>query len=139
MLSFFNLRKYNTANLFVHHYLDVRQWYVQSFGILPNVLYVGNIDMNASYEYIAQACRHKVAEILQHNWFNHNTQEVLFNCTLFRLTGKRMIELSSNQCHILYPAQHYHWASQLAKAMAAFNMEPVADSTYTRVVGFARK
>jgi hypothetical protein len=56
---------------------------------------------------------------------------------VFVLTGKRMIELAENYCHVLHTVYQYEWAHKLLLELGgAFRIAPVEEKH--KVIGFVR-
>jgi len=138
---FRNLRRrrvIHTGGLFNGHLIDVRNFYVASFGNVPCVTFIGDIDTTKAYQHIKQTYQIQIADIYQHRYYDHDRKEMFFNNTIFVLHDRRMIEIGNNWCQILHTDQQYGWAAELVGQMAGFRVVAAAPPE-KRVIGFARQ
>ena len=134
--NLFNRRISNIQALFQGHYLDVKVFYTIEFNGIPAVSFIGDLDGSKAFKYIHDRFRYEITGIFQHNYYDHDKKDILFNNTVFVLKDKRMIELAGNYCHVLHTIRQYNWAHDVSKELAAFKMEVATNET--KVVGFAR-
>jgi hypothetical protein len=136
--KWFNRKVGDSALLFTGHFVEVKAFYVVEFDQVPCVTFIGDIDVSKAFKFIENAFRWDIAKTYQHNFFDHEDQEMKFNNTIFLLNDCRMIELANNYCQVLHLPDHFSWANKLVKDLAQFKqiVEPVKEN---RVIGFARQ
>ena len=124
-------------NLFAGHYVETKVMYVQLFDDIPQLGFIGELDMTKALELVEKTCLPDIVNIYQHTWFDYNAGTQIFNTTLFVLKHRRMVELTGGYCQVLFPANNYHWATGLIKELAGCRIvpEPVKE---TRIIGFAQ-
>ena len=132
--KWFKRKVVDTVALFNGHFIEVKAFYVQEFSAVPCVTFIGELDASGAYAYIKEQLKGSILTVYQHSYFEHSDQQLFFNNTILVLRDKRMIEIGSNYCQVLYSTTQYAWAGELVKALAAFrvvNKEPA--------IGFARQ
>lgn len=122
--------------LFSGHYIDPRALYVALYNRVPCIVYVGEVDVTAAFRYLQEHYGHMTRGVFQHSYFDHEEGRVLFNNTLFVLSGRRIVELGAGYCQVLHTRRQYAHAHELIRALAAFRRAPVPLQP-VRVVGFA--
>ncbi len=136
LFNFFKPKIARVSTLFTGHYIDVKVFYTLLFDKVPCVSFIGELDTSKVFEFVQNTLRDKVAGVYQHNYFDHEKQQVFFNNTVFVLKNARMIEAGNNFCHVLYTIKKYDWAQEVIKELAQFRLaENVNDNN---VIGFAR-
>ena len=134
---FFNLFKTKVSQvntLFLGHYVDPRVFYAVQFNRVPCISFIGELDTGKAFDFIQNTYRYELNGIYQHNYFDHDKREFLFNNTLFVLKNKRMIELGSNSCQVLHTKDQYGWGQTMIKELSVFH---ITDDV-NKVIGFAR-
>jgi hypothetical protein len=123
--------------LYHGHYVDVKVLYTLQFKLVPAIVFIGELDGTRAFRYLNGRFQYQATAIYQHNYFDHEKKEILFNNTLFVFKDKRMIELAGSHCHVLHTVKQYKWACELVTELAQFRLETAAVSD-VRVIGFAR-
>ena len=135
---FFKLFKTKVAKantLFVNHYVDVKAFYAMQFNKVPCVSFMQGLDTAKVFEYVDTQYRKQITGIYQHNFFDHERQQLFFNNCIFVLKNNRMIEAGNNFCHVLYSDKQYKWAQEIVREFAKFKME---ESVNEKLIGYAR-
>ena len=135
--NFFNRRISNAQALFQGHYVDVKVLYTVQFNAIPVIAFIGDVDGSKTFKYIQDRFQSKVNAIYQHNYFDHDKNDIFFNNTVFVFNDRRMIEVAGNYCHVLHTVKQYSWAHDIIRELAAFRAEN-ASANDNRVIGFAR-
>jgi hypothetical protein len=120
--------------LYFGHYADPKVLYTRLFDQIPWISFIGDLDISKTHDFIDNQFQNQLINVYQHNFFDHEKQELFFNNTLFVLKEKRMIELGNNYCHVLYPIRQHQWAFKLIQELAAFKVV----ENDNKVIGFAR-
>jgi hypothetical protein len=114
------IREYN--GLFNGHFIDVKAFYALEFDCLASISFISELDTSSAYGYLVEHLQKEIIAIYQHTYFDHTENELFFNNTIFVLSGKRMIELSTNYCTVLHTCQQHQWGSALIKSLASFRL-----------------
>lgn len=131
------------GNLFNGHFVDVKAFYTAHFKQVACVTFVSEPDINKAYALIKNHYAADIISTYQHNYFDHEAQQIFFNNTILVLGKNRMIEISVNYCQLLYGPGDYNWAGNVAKQLATCKTDAGAkakydqSTQYTRVLGFA--
>lgn len=134
----FRSRKWKIPDLlFSGHYADSKVMYVQLFNEIPNIGFIGELDMTKAFELVKDRCSTDVIKLFQHTYYDYDAGSMIFNNTLFVLSYDRIVELASGYCQVLYSRGQYTWATGLIKELAVCRVapEPVKE---TRIIGFTR-
>lgn len=121
--------------LFTGHFVEVKAFYALQFDKVPCVSFIGEVDSTEAYGFILKTYRNEIIDIYQHNFFDHNEKEILFNNSIFILTNNRMIEVGANYCQVLHTTAQYNWAKVLLKRLAQFRSEAAEQN---KIIGFAK-
>ena len=134
----FRSRKWTIPDhLFSGHYAESKVMYVQLFDEIPNIGFIGELDMTKAFELVNTRCRRDIVHVYQHTYFDYDAGSMVFNNTVFVLRYNRMVELASGYCQVLFSGDQYSWATGLVSELAVCRIvpEPVKE---TRIIGFAR-
>jgi hypothetical protein len=132
-------RKINSLNmLFNGHYLDAKALYVLQTGRIPCIRFIGEIDGAKAFEYIKENFAGDIKHEYHHSYFDHDKKESLYNTIILIMPNQRMMELSSNHCHIFHHTYDFEWAANMCKIIAGFRNVTNTTAT-TQIVGFARQ
>lgn len=136
--NFFRARIQNMNGLFNGHFIEVKSFYALEFNAVPCISFIGELDVTKAFSFIKERYSYQIKSIYQHAYFDHEEKKMLFNNTIFVLHNKRMIELGSNYCQVLFTNMQYAWANELINDLVQFRKvaEPAKE---TRVIGFARQ
>ena len=137
MRNLFNTRRYESDILFTGHYIDVKSMYVSTFGKIPAISFMGELDMTMVMSYIQEFYANDIRTIYQHCYYDYDAASMLFNNSIFVLSRARMIELADGYIQILYTPRQYAWARELTNNLVPFRI--VVKTETTRIVGFARQ
>ena len=118
----FNRKEANSASLFAGHFIEVKALYIQRFGALPSVSFIGELDVTKAYAFVNERLGGCIMEAYQHSYFDHKEQQLFFNNTILVLNSNRVIELGNNYCQVLHALEHYAWANEFVLELAAFRM-----------------
>jgi hypothetical protein len=140
----FNLLRtkvFRVNTLFLGHYLDPKVFYTVKFNAVPSLVYMGELDTSKAFHFIRSTYRSQIKEIYQHNYFDHDKKEILFNNTLFVLTNRKMIELTNNYCQVLHSKDQYDWGQTVIRELSVFHatVDPNKTIGFTRTVGISNK
>ena len=121
------------AALVQGHFIEVKALYALQFDAVPCVSFIGELDMTLVLEFMNSHYIGVVKSVYEHAYFDHATQQMLFNNKIVVLNGKRMVELGTNYVQVLHTPFQYNWAHSLIKELAHFRLVP-----HEPVIGFAR-
>jgi len=141
-MGFRFLKRINAnPGLFNGHFVDVKTFYVVRFNVIPCLTFIGEMDVTKVFTYMTETFNTVIEAVYQHCYFDHNDKKIFFNNTIFVLQNKRMIELADNYCQVLYRANDFAFANQLANELIQFRIEKNITPAFrhTHVVGFARE
>ena len=128
----------NTGPLFNGHFIEVKTFYVTTFGKLPCIYFISELDVSQAFTYIRKNHGWDIRDTWQHSYFDHDDQCLLFNNTIFVLNGNRIIELANNHAQILFQPDSYAWANALIKSLSAYRKIIEPELKRSRIIGFAR-
>jgi len=128
----------NIGPLFNGHFIEVKTFYVNTFGKLPCIYFISDLDVSQAFTYIRKNCSWDIRDTWQHSYFDYDTNGLLFNNTIFLLKGNRIIELANNYAQILFPPDNYAWANKLTKDLSAYHKVVEPEIKRSRIIGFAR-
>ena len=137
MRNLFNTRRYESDIIYNGHYIDVISMYVSTFGKIPAISFMGELDMTMAMSYIQEFYANDIRTIYQHCYYDYDAETMLFNNTIFVLSRARMIELADGYIQILYTPRQFAWARELVNGLVPFRI--VVKTEATRIVGFARQ
>ena len=134
---FFNLFRKDlskVSTLFLGHYVDTKVFYTVQFNKVPCISFIGDLDAGKAFDFIQSIYRYQITGIYQHNYFDHDKRDFLFNNTLFVLKNKRLIELGNNYGQVLYTKDQYDWGQTMIKELSVFHVT----GDVNKAIGFAR-
>jgi len=134
MWKLFRRKVWNYLGLSHGHFVEAKSYYAMRHDSVPCVSFVGEIDGSAAFAFIERRYRDEIVDVLQHSYFNHEEQRVIFNNTIFVLDAKRMIEVCPHYCQVLHASKHYRWAHLLLAQLAEYRIEVPEN----KVIGFAK-
>lgn len=105
--------------LFNNHFIEVKTFYVTTFGKVPCIHFISELDVSEAYTHISRKLQQDILDTYQHAYFDHEKQRMLFNNTIFVLRENRIIELANNYAQILFAPNQYDWANRLTKELSA--------------------
>jgi hypothetical protein len=122
------------GTLFLGHYVDPKVFYTVEFNRVPCISFIGEMDAGKAFDFIQSIYHYPITGIYQHNYFDHDKRDFVFNNTLFVLRNKRLIELGNNYCQVLYTNDQLGWGQTMIKELSVFH----ATGDVNKVIGFAR-
>ena len=134
---FFNLFRKDlskVSTLFLGHYVDTKVFYTVQFNKVPCISFIGDLDAGKAFDFIQSIYRYQITGIYQHNYFDHDKRDFLFNNTLFVLKNKRLIELGNNYGQVLHTKDQYDWGQTMIKELSVFHVT----GDVNKAIGFAR-
>ena len=134
LIRLFSTRMSTLPGLFNGHFVDPKVLYAHRHNAVCCIRFIGELDTSKSFAFISEMLQNEILETIQHSYFDHGEQKTYFNNTLFILSNRRMIELGSNYCQLLFTSAQHSWANRMVENLAAFrekNQEPV--------IGFTRQ
>jgi hypothetical protein len=134
MLARFFRRIPIPSALYAGHYIEVKAFYSQEFDTVCSVSFIGEVDAEKCFAFITGKYGTGIIRTYQHAYFDHGSQGMLFNNTIFVMVNKRMIELGSNYCQVLHSPNDHGWANDLIRSLAQFRIVNT-----TPAIGFARQ
>jgi hypothetical protein len=116
------LKRIRRANfqVFDANYIEVKAYYLHTFGELPCVNFIDNLDMNKAYEYIREGGAGELETLYQSNYYHWKEEALIFNRTLFRLRNKIVIELEGNYAQVLFGTNDYDYAYKVINTLVGF-------------------
>lgn len=129
----FNRNTTDLAALVQGHFVEVKALYALQFDAVPCVSFIGELNIALVLEFLNTHYIGEVKRVYEHAYFEHATQQMLFNNKIVVLDGKRMVELGNNYVQVLHTPSQYNWAHALVKELAAFRVVQ-----HEPVIGFAR-
>ena len=132
--NFFGKDLPGVSTLFLGHYVDPKVFYTVEFNRVPCISFIGELDTSKVFDFVQSTYRNQLKGIYQHNYFDHDKRDFLFNNTLFVLKNKRLIELGNNHCQVLYTKDQHGWGQTMIKELSVFHVT----GDVNKVIGFAR-
>jgi hypothetical protein len=110
-----NRNRYN-SNVFVNHYISIKTMYLQRFGTLPNIHYIGNIDGEKVYNNFIAAYSHLIVDTYTYKPHYNNNEKYDFDDTILVLSNKCLVHFDETYCNVLYPTAQEAFAQSIVKA-----------------------
>ncbi len=106
------------ADLFDNSYIDVKAYYLQEFGTMPCLSFVGDLQVTKAFEYINDGNAGKVLEVYQRTYYNrqHKKQESIK--TVFKLENRLLIELGQDYAEIYFARETEAIVEKLVNVLA---------------------
>ena len=133
-LNLFRRDLSGVSTLFFGHYVDPKVFYTVQFNNVPCISFIGEMDAGKAFDFIQSTYRRQITAIYQHNYFDHDKRDFLFNNTLFVLKNKRLVELGNTYCQVLYTKDQHGWGQTMIKELSVFHVT----GDVNKVIGFAR-
>jgi len=111
-----------TANIFEHHYLESKAFYMYCFRAIPCTTYIDDIDISKSFRHIKSNYGDSIVDTYQSCYFNRDAGRQEFNKTIFVLKSKVVIELAGQYAKVLHPADQYDFADRLLNALNDYRL-----------------
>jgi len=99
--------------LFDNTYIEVRALYKLEFNQVPCISFVNNLDAGKVFSYIREGNCGKVIAVYQRNWYNWQMKRQEFSKTIFKLSGRTIIELGDDYAEILFDKNNFDYANKL--------------------------
>ncbi len=99
-----------------------------------NLSFIDDLDASAAHKFLMERLRSEFVEIYQHSYYERASGELLFNNTIYVLKEKRMIEMGSNYCQVLFRPGQHQWLRELMASLAEFKINVYR---HEPVIGFA--
>jgi hypothetical protein len=106
-----------TANIFEHHYLDGKAYYLYRFRAIPCSTYIDDIDISRAFSFVRDNHGEIIVDIFQACHYNRQAGKQEFNTTIFILKNKVLIELAGQYARVLHPPKRYDFADSLLNAL----------------------
>lgn len=130
------MRTRNSSNLFEHHYLDSKAFYLYRFKKIPSITWVDNIDISKAFGHIKGLHGQLIAEIYQACSFNWDEKRQEFQRTIFVLKNKVIVELAPQFANILYAPAKSDFADSLITAFSEFKLPEKARDYEINIITF---
>jgi hypothetical protein len=115
--------KINYTGIWNDYFVDVKIYYANKFRQIPNIYFLGNIDVTKVYEHIRAIYTEDIVDIKQHSYYDREADEGLFNCTIVELKNKRMLELANDHLFVYHSKGQQGWVNQLVENLKKFTIE----------------
>ena len=107
-------------NIFEHHYLDGRLFYMYRFKMVPCIKFVNEMDISQAFRFMEDNCRELTLDIFQSSYLNREQNKQEFSKTVFVLRNKLVVELAGEYARIYHPNNRYGEADEIVKAFTAY-------------------
>jgi len=111
-----------TANIFEHHYLESKAFYMYCFRAIPCTTYIDDIDISKAFSYVQNNYGDSIVDTYQSCHFNRDAGRQEFNKTIFVLKSKVVIELAGQYAKVLHPANQYDFADRLLNKLNDYRL-----------------
>jgi hypothetical protein len=111
-----------TANIFEHHYLESKAFYLYRFRTIPCTTYIDDIDISKAFSFVRDNHGEIIVDIFQSCHYSRQAGKQEFNTTIFVLRNKVLIELAGQYAKVLYPANRYAFADNLLNALNEYRL-----------------
>src|SRR5439155_9355388 len=134
-----NRRKFGNQapNIFEHHYLESKAFYVYRFKNIPSTTFVDDIDVAKAFTHVRELYGQLIADVYQACFFNRQEKKQQFRKTILVLKNKVIIELASDYARILYAPVKYDFADSLITALSEFKLPEKARDFEINVITFS--
>jgi ATPase family associated with various cellular activities (AAA) len=121
-MKFRTLTGKRTANIFEHHYLESKAFYMYCFRAIPCTTYIDDIDISKSFSHIQSNYGDSIVDTYQSCYFNRDAGRQEFSKTIFVLKSRVVIELAGQYAKVLHPADQYDFADRLLNALNDYRL-----------------
>lgn len=115
---FFRKGSAREMTLFYGNFIEVKAFYLETYGRLPSISLINDIDVTRAFAYISEGHAGKVQAVYQRCHYNWQKQQQEFTRTIFKLAGKTMIELGEDYAELLFDTRNYELAEKLVKVFS---------------------
>jgi hypothetical protein len=126
----------NGPNVFEHHYLESKAFYVHRFKTIPSTTYVDDIDITRAFNHIQELYSELIVDIYQACFFNRSEKKQQFQKTLFVFKNKVIVEVASAYAKILYTPPMFGFAESLITALSEFKLPEKAMDFEINIITF---
>jgi len=111
------------TDLFDNNYVEIKSFYMKEFKQVPSISFINNLDVTKAFKYISEGNCGKVLAVYQRNWYNWQQQRQEFAITIFKLSGKTVIELGNDYAEILFDKNNYDFANKLIETFKTYKAQ----------------
>lgn len=115
--------------LYDGRYIDGRVFYIHQFRQTPCISYIGSIDAGKAFAWIEAGHAGEVIETYQRNWYDWSEEKQVADVTIFKLAGKKMIEVGDGYVQILFDKNDFAFANRLISEFAGYKA-PAKEEEY---------
>ena len=107
------LKRHKGTGLFDEHFIEPKAFYLEEFGTVPCVNYIGVIDTLKAFEIMESNKYGKVQTVYQRNFYNWQMGRMEFSKTLFKLKNNIMVRLGEDWADIYFSPDNYNLANEI--------------------------
>ena len=126
-----------TANIFEHHYLESKAFYMYRFRAIPCTTYIDDIDISKAFSYVQNNYGDSIVDTYQSCYFNRDAGRQEFNRTIFVLKSKVVIELAGQYAKVLHPADQYDFADRLLNTLNDYRMPEKKEAFEINIITYS--
>ncbi len=123
------LKLQTKTTVFDNSYIESKAYFLKEMKELPSICYINNVDVQQIYVQITEGQFGKVLATHQQNWYNWQLQRQEFSRTLFKLSGKIVIELGNEYAEVLYDKSNYAYANSMVEKFKTYKA-PAKEQEY---------
>lgn len=115
-----NLKLQTKTTVFDNSYIESKAYFLKEMKELPSICYISNVDVQQIFVQITDGRFGKVLATHQQNWYNWQLKRQEFSRTLFKLSGKIVIELGNDYAEVLYDKSNYPFANNIIEKFKTY-------------------
>jgi hypothetical protein len=124
-----NLKLQTKTTVFDNSYIESKAYFLKEMKELPSICYISNVDVQQIFVQITDGRFGKVLATHQQNWYNWQLKRQEFSRTLFKLSGKIVIELGNDYAEVLYDKSNYPFANNIIEKFKTYKA-PAKEQEY---------
>jgi hypothetical protein len=105
------------ADVFDNSYIDVKSYYLQEFGTMPSLSFVGNLHVRKAFDYVNEGNAGKVLDVYQRTYYNWQLKKQESIKTVFKLENRLLIEIGHDYAEIFFPRDRETFVDKLVAVL----------------------
>jgi len=110
----------DTSSLFDSHYVEAKVLYMQTCGLIPDMISVMNIDGEKAFGAVRDKFAERITRIFKYRWYSCQQKEYTFDTTLVLFDNRCLIEFSNTWCDILHDGCQQEFIDELIVLISPF-------------------
>lgn len=111
---------FESTGLFDGKFLDPKNLYMKTCGIIPDVVCIMNIDGEKAFEVIRDKFPEKITRIFKYRYYNCQKKEYTFDSTMILFDNRCLLDFASNWCDIFHDGGQQQFIDELTVLISPF-------------------